>query len=238
MSAPAVPDPLAPAAAVAEAVRTATTRLGAETAFGGLTTTDGAVPLLHVARVTPERFAALAPVAGRGLGGRALAEARPHAVEDYARARTITRDFAAPIGAEGLRGVGCAPIVDPTGVVGLLYVGSRRPGAPADRLLDALAGLAADVGARLNARRIAALEAELALRRSRQAAAPGGAPELSRREREVLALLADGCSNREIADRLVIAEPTVKGHVGRLMRKLDAPSRLRVVARAGRLGLL
>ena len=40
------------------------------------------------------------------------------------------------------------------------------------------------------------------------------------------------------ADRLVIAEPTVKGHVGRLMRKLDAPSRLRVVARAGRLGLL
>lgn len=172
-----------------------------------------------------------------GLGGRAIAQGRPCAVDDYVRARTITRDFAVPIGAEGLRGVGCAPIVDPTGVVGLLYVGSRRPGAPGDRLLGALAGLAADVGACLNARRIAALEAELALRRERDPAS-GDGPVLSRRERQVLALLADGCSNREIADRLVIAEPTVKGHVGRLMRKLDAPSRLRVVARAGRLGLL
>ncbi|MGX6447278.1 helix-turn-helix domain-containing protein, partial [Patulibacter sp. S7RM1-6] len=83
----------------------------------------------------------------------------------------------------------------------------------------------------------AALEAELDLRRGARAPVPD-APVLTRREREVLALLADGCSNREIAARLVVAEPTVKGHVGRLMRKLDAPSRLRVVARAGRLGLL
>jgi DNA-binding NarL/FixJ family response regulator len=112
-------------------------------------------------------------------------------------------------------------------------------GAPAGRLLDALVALATDTAARINERAVAALEEELALRRGPAADPdPGAVPRLTRREREVLALLADGCSNREIADRLLIAEPTVKGHVGHLMRKLGAPSRLRVVARAGRLGLL
>ncbi|MEV4418909.1 LuxR C-terminal-related transcriptional regulator [Patulibacter sp. NPDC049589] len=247
------PDPFAPSAVVDEAVRTLTARLGAELAFGGVVEEDGAVPLVCTARVTPARFARLAPRAGRGLGGRVLAERAPVTVEDYGHARTITDDFAGPIGEEGLRGLGCVPIVDPTGVVGLLYAGSRRAGAPPGRLIDALARLADDAGARINAARVAALEDELRLRRAfvpgTGAAAGAGRPDgsagvagaavgLTGRERDVLRLLAEGCSNREIADRLVIAEPTVKGHVGHLMRKLDAPSRLRVVARAGRLGLL
>ena len=48
---------------------------------------------------------------------------------------------------------------------------------------------------------------------------------LSRRERQVLALIGDGHSNRAIADRLGIAEPTVKRHVHNVLKKLDAPSR-------------
>jgi DNA-binding NarL/FixJ family response regulator len=61
---------------------------------------------------------------------------------------------------------------------------------------------------------------------------------LTRREREVLALLAEGCSNRMIAERLVLAETTVKGYVARLMDKLGAASRLQAVVRAHQVGIL
>ena len=61
---------------------------------------------------------------------------------------------------------------------------------------------------------------------------------LSPREREVLDLLAEGCSNRQIAVRLFIAETTVKGHVAALLDKLGVDSRLQVVIRATQRGLL
>lgn len=236
MSVSPTPAPLSPSAIVDDAVRTATSRLGAELAFGGLRTSDGAVPLLSSSRVVADRFARLAPDAGRGLGGRVLQRRQACSLDDYGASSLITNDFVVPIGQEGLRGIGCVPIIDPTGVVGLLYVGSRRPGTPSDRLLDALVRLADDAALRLNAARIDTLEQELRVRRGEPADARG--PQLTRREHEVLELLADGHSNQQIAARLVVAESTVKGHVGNLMGKLDASSRLHVVARAGRLGLL
>jgi DNA-binding NarL/FixJ family response regulator len=52
------------------------------------------------------------------------------------------------------------------------------------------------------------------------------APPLTPRERDVLGLLTEGCSNRAISNRLTIAEPTVKGHVSRIMTKLNVNSRL------------
>lgn len=61
---------------------------------------------------------------------------------------------------------------------------------------------------------------------------------LSRREREVLTLLAAGASNREIAARLVIATTTVKRHVKHILTKLDVTNRVRAVARARELHLL
>lgn len=61
---------------------------------------------------------------------------------------------------------------------------------------------------------------------------------LTRREREVLDLLAEGCSNRMIAARLVLAETTVKGYVASLMDKLGAASRLQAVVRAHEAGIL
>jgi DNA-binding CsgD family transcriptional regulator/signal transduction protein with GAF and PtsI domain len=60
---------------------------------------------------------------------------------------------------------------------------------------------------------------------------------LTPREREVLALLRTGASNRRIADRLVVSEATVKGHVGNLKQKLGADSRLHIIVRAGDLGI-
>lgn len=68
----------------------------------------------------------------------------------------------------------------------------------------------------------------------------GDAPvvRLSKRQRQVLGLLAEGCSNQVIAERLSIAEATVKDHVGAVMAKLDATSRLHAVVRASEEGLL
>ncbi len=61
---------------------------------------------------------------------------------------------------------------------------------------------------------------------------------LSPREREVLDLLAQGCSNRQIAGRLFIAETTVKGYVAALLDKLGVESRLQAVVVAARRGLV
>jgi DNA-binding NarL/FixJ family response regulator len=53
--------------------------------------------------------------------------------------------------------------------------------------------------------------------------------ELSQRERQVLLLLVEGCSNREIASRLFISEATVKTHVMAVLRKLDLRDRIQAV---------
>lgn len=61
---------------------------------------------------------------------------------------------------------------------------------------------------------------------------------LSERELEVLRLLADGRSNREIATALFLAEGTVKNHVTNLLGKLGARDRTQAALRARDLGLL
>ena len=61
---------------------------------------------------------------------------------------------------------------------------------------------------------------------------------LTARELEVLALLAEGASNKAIARRLGISAHTAKFHVASLMEKLDAVSRTDAVAHAARLGVL
>lgn len=60
---------------------------------------------------------------------------------------------------------------------------------------------------------------------------------MTRREQEVLALLAEGLTNREIASRLVISEHTVHRHVTNILRKLGLPSRAAAAAHAVRSGI-
>ena len=61
---------------------------------------------------------------------------------------------------------------------------------------------------------------------------------LTPRERDVLALMAQGMSNQSIADTLVVSVPTVKVHVSNILEKLGASNRTEAVAEARRLGLL
>ena len=61
---------------------------------------------------------------------------------------------------------------------------------------------------------------------------------LTAREREVLALVADGLHNREIAARLGVSEHTVKFHLGAVFGKLGASTRTEAVQKGIRLGLI
>jgi LuxR family maltose regulon positive regulatory protein len=63
-------------------------------------------------------------------------------------------------------------------------------------------------------------------------------PQVTRRERDVLRCLAEGFTNRQIADRLFISEHTVHRHVTSILRKLDLPTRTAAAAHAVRAGLL
>jgi ATP/maltotriose-dependent transcriptional regulator MalT len=72
---------------------------------------------------------------------------------------------------------------------------------------------------------------------ARPAAADQPLPGLTPRERDVLRLLADGLTNRQIAERLVVSEHTVHRHVTNILRKLDLPSRAAAAAQAVRSGV-
>jgi two-component system, NarL family, response regulator LiaR len=62
--------------------------------------------------------------------------------------------------------------------------------------------------------------------------------ELSRREMEILELLAQGCSNQEIAGRLFISLSTVKTHNQNIFEKLDVKRRIQAVEKAKKLQLI
>ncbi len=68
-----------------------------------------------------------------------------------------------------------------------------------------------------------------------------GAPQpkpISKRENEVLQLIADGCSTTEVAEQLFISQKTVKNHLASIYQKLDARDRTQAVLRAVRLGIV
>jgi len=107
--------------------------------------------------------------------------------------------------------------------------------APADRLVSAVRAAASGdaVLSGAVARRVAA---DLASRPS-----PRPLPlvdDLTAREKEVLGLMAQGCSNAEVAASLHIVEGTVKTHVARILMKLGVRDRLQAVVAAYRSGLV
>ena len=127
---------------------------------------------------------------------------------------------------------------------------SRMPFEVAQARIE-LAGCLLEAGRSADARREAsAAHAQLvelgasveAARAVRLLESAGGAghssKDLSRRELEVLRLVARGLTNRQIAERLTVSEHTVHRHVSNILRKLDTGSRAAAVARGAQEGLL
>ena len=96
------------------------------------------------------------------------------------------------------------------GAVGCLLK-DARPDALTQAVRDAVDGRGSVAGVALDAIQ------------ERRRACPGG--DLTRREREVLELLAEGLSNQQIAADLGVRVGTVRQHVGNILVKLDAPNR-------------
>ncbi len=70
---------------------------------------------------------------------------------------------------------------------------------------------------------------------------PGAAPlieQLTEREAQVLRLIADGATNKEIADELVVTVNTVKRHISNIFGKLEVSNRTQAIARARQLNLI
>jgi DNA-binding NarL/FixJ family response regulator len=107
----------------------------------------------------------------------------------------------------------------------------------AERLFDAVRVVAA--GDALLAPGVTRrLVAEFARLRTRPVVPSTTLEALTRREREVLLLLADGLANTEIAARLVVGEETVKTHVSRVLTKLGLRDRTQAVVFAYESGLV
>jgi len=126
-------------------------------------------------------------------------------------------------------------LAEPEGLI-RLFVDEGRPLAP---LLTAAAarGLMPDYIGKV----LAACEVEKQKYEATSSQLPPAQPlfePLSRRELEVMRLIAQGLSNQEIGERLVLALETVKGHNKKIFGKLQVQRRTEAVARAHALGLL
>ena len=82
------------------------------------------------------------------------------------------------------------------------------------------------------------LSAQAAARLVREVRAPEAPESLSERETEVLRLIAQGYSNKEVAQALGLSDKTVKTHVHRVLAKLGLPSRTQAALYAIRVGLV
>ena len=175
----------------------------------------------------PDAIAAL----GHAIGELALANGDPDsAAEQLGRAVAVHRDLDLPF---------ARAEIELRAGVALAAAGEREPAL--DLLADAYR-TARKLGARPLAaeasREVAALNESVAERLGPKAAAHADGPGLTRRELEVVRLVAVGRTNREIATELFLSPRTVDMHVRNLLRKLDCRSRVEAAHRAGELDLL
>ncbi|WP_217548219.1 helix-turn-helix transcriptional regulator [Streptomyces sp. GbtcB6] len=119
---------------------------GLPIAFGGLV--EAGRTQVRISELTGTNTASLRSLAvtsGNGLGGKAVALARPCAVIDYSASRRISHEYDIPVAAEGLRSVLAVPVVVRRRVRGVLYGALRTAQPLGDRTLGAAVAAARDV---------------------------------------------------------------------------------------------
>jgi LuxR family maltose regulon positive regulatory protein len=192
----------------------------ARTARGELDEADSAIAALREV----ERSVGTAPL----RAGTDLAEAMVSAARgDHDRARPLLEDAVDRFERSG--GVleaaeGRVELATTLLALGRADAAEREAAAALERALDLGAATLAE-----RARRVLAA-----------CAGERGSPraEVTPREREVLRLLAEGLTNQQIAERLVVSQHTVHRHVTNILRKLELPSRAAAAAHAARSGML
>ncbi|CAM5430679.1 Helix-turn-helix transcriptional regulator OS=Streptomyces microflavus OX=1919 GN=HUT09_28945 PE=4 SV=1 [Streptomyces microflavus] len=144
---------------------------GLPVAFGGLLSDARHARIAELNGAQTSALRGLVISAGSGLGGKAIALARPCAVTDYAASRHISHEYDPAVAAEGLRSVVAVPVVVRRTVRGVLYGALRTPVSLGDRTFDAAVAAARDVeqalAVRDEVRSLLALTREQATRRSR-----------------------------------------------------------------------
>ncbi|MCL8013250.1 helix-turn-helix transcriptional regulator [Streptomyces sp. AS02] len=131
-------------------IRSALVRLrrstGLPVAFGGLIEAGHRrMRISELSGTATDSLSRLAVTAGNGLGGKAVALARPCAVTDYSASRQITHEYDAAVAMEGLCSVVAVPVVVRRRVRGVLYGALRTAQPLGDRTLTAAVDAARDV---------------------------------------------------------------------------------------------
>jgi DNA-binding NarL/FixJ family response regulator len=175
----------------------------------------------------PDALAAMA----HAVGEIALAQDDPAtAAEQIGRALDIQRTLDVPV-----------DLVEIGMRAGVALAAAGERDTALERLDEAYRG-ARRLGSRMlaveTAREVAALGESVAGRLGRRAEADAEGSGLSRRELEVMRLVAVGRTNREIARELYLSPRTVDMHVRNILRRLGCRSRVEAAHRAGELGLL
>ncbi|MFE3720278.1 response regulator transcription factor [Streptomyces cyaneofuscatus] len=147
---------------------------GLPVAFGGLLSDARHARIAELDGARTGALRGLVISAGSGLGGKAIALARPCAVTDYPTSRHISHEYDTAVAAEGLRSVVAVPVVVRRTVRGVLYGALRTPVSLGDRTFDAAVAAARDVEQALAVRD--EVRELLALTREQAAAGPGTAP--------------------------------------------------------------
>jgi len=119
---------------------------GLPVAFGGLVDSGGRlVRISELSGTATPALSALAVSSGNGLGGKAVALARPCTVSDYSASRQISHEYDVAVATEGLRSVLAVPVVVRRRVRGVLYGALRTAQPLGDRTLGAAVAAARDV---------------------------------------------------------------------------------------------
>ncbi|MFF8942707.1 LuxR C-terminal-related transcriptional regulator [Streptomyces sp. NPDC014864] len=175
---------------------------GLPVAFGGVVESGRPrVRITELSGTTTLALSALAVTSGNGLGGKAVALARPCAVTDYSSSRHISHEYDVPVAAEGLRSVLAVPVVVRRRVRGVLYGALRTAQPLGDRTLSAAVEAARDVEQALVVRE----EARGLLAAVRPAADPHAAGVVREQVREAHAAL------RALAPR--ITDPALRAEL-------------------------